>query len=119
MFTVKKLVKSDTPRLPLKTIANAVLGRRYTTSVVISGERLSQKLNRTYRKENKGTNVLSFPLGENEGEIFLNWPRIRKEARERNITSRAHFAHLFIHALLHLKGYAHSSKMDSEEQKVL
>ena len=35
------------------------------------------------------------------------------EADERGLTPRAHWAHLFVHALLHLQGYDHKTEADA------
>ncbi|MAZ40793.1 rRNA maturation RNase YbeY [bacterium] len=119
MFTVEKLVKSTRPRVPFEKIKNSVLGRRYSLSLVLCGNTLTHKFNKQYRKKDKPTNVLSFPLEENEGEIFLNLPLIKKEAQELDQTVSARTGYLFIHGLLHLKGYQHGSTMEKEEEALL
>src|SRR3989344_2587454 len=65
--------------IPFERIAHELLGARYRLSLVICGDALAKKMNRTYRKKTYSPNVLSFPLGKFEGEIFLN---IRVAARE-------------------------------------
>jgi probable rRNA maturation factor len=96
-----------------------VLGNKYDVSVVFCGEKLSQRLNRTYRKKNKPTNVLSFPLSKHEGEIFLNLIRIKKEAQKKGLPWAGYLSYLFIHGLLHLKGHDHGSRMEAEEKRIL
>jgi len=82
MFAVKKLVKEPRPRVPFLKIKDKILGKPYDLSLVLCGDALTQKLNKRYRKKNKPTNVLSFPLSKNEGEIFLNLPLIKKESKK-------------------------------------
>jgi probable rRNA maturation factor len=79
---------------------------------------LSQKLNKKYRGIDKPTNILTFPLGENEGEIFINLSRAQKGASRFNQNTKSFIGFLFIHGLLHLKGYPHGSTMESKERKI-
>jgi len=85
-----------------------VLGSRYNLSLVFCGPTLARKLNRERRNKDETANVLSFPLTKNFGEIFIKVP-----------TADFSVGHLFIHGLLHLKGFKHGSKMESEEKRFL
>jgi len=89
-------------------IKSKVLGKKYDLSVVSADSRLMGKLNRIYRKKTGTTSVLSFPLSKTEGEIFINNKSSKKEAD-----------YLFIHSLLHLKGYRHGEKMDTLEKRLI
>ncbi len=111
--------KGKLPRLPFVQLKDAVLGKKYELSIACVSPAISKRLNRTYRGKDKSTNILSFALSENEGELVLDLARIKKEAPlfERNYTSLTGF--LLIHGMLHLKGMAHSSTMEREEQKFL
>jgi probable rRNA maturation factor len=75
----------------------------------IVGEPEARRLNRTFRKKNYATNVLSFDTGD----IVLCHPVIRREAREQGKSARAHYAHLVVHGVLHLRGYVHEKKRDA------
>lgn len=119
MFAVKKLVKGTRPRVPFKQMKEKVLGKGYSLSLVLCGNTLTHKLNKTYRKKDKPTNILSFSLDQKEGEIFLNLPLLKKEAHTQGRSMSAHTSYLFIHGLLHLKGYTHGSTMEKEEEKLL
>ena len=86
----------------------------------IVGEREGRRLNLTYRKRNYPTNVLSFSTGD----IVLCHPVIAREAREQGKTVAAHYAHLVVHAVLHLRGYDHENKreaarMETAERRIL
>jgi len=119
MLTLKKLVKRRVPVLPYERIARRILGTQHETSLVFAGDALTRKLNARYRRKKHPTNILAFPLSASEGEIFLNLARAREEARRSGISETARVGYLFIHALLHLKGFSHGSRMESEERKVL
>ena len=105
--------------MPFSVLAEYVLGPKYDLSLVFVGDFLMRRLNRERRNKDKTTNVLSFPLDKNLGEIFMNPRKIIKESQKYDQDFTYRFAYLFIHSLLHLKGYDHSVKMESEEQRVL
>ena len=110
-FSITQMTKGKLPRLPFARMKTAVLGSRHTISLVFIGDKRSRTLNKKYRKKDRPTNVLSFPIADSEGEIFINLAQARREAHKFHISYNSHVARLFIHALLHLKGFRHSSKM--------
>jgi len=83
----------------------------------IVGEREGRALNNKYRRKNKATNVLSFPYGKGRGDIVLCHPVIAREARAQGKTLAAHYAHLVVHGILHLRGYDHEKKRDAERME--
>ena len=93
-------------------VPGAAFLRRWAIGAVtlrIVGEREGRRLNRTFRKKNRATNVLSFE----SGDIVLCHPVIRREARAQGKTLAAHYAHLVVHGCLHLRGYDHEKKRDA------
>jgi len=79
----------------------------------IVGEREGRSLNRTFRGKAQATNVLSFDTGD----IVLCHPVITREARAQRKTVAAHYAHLVVHGVLHLRGYAHEKKRDARRME--
>lgn len=72
------------------------------------------QLNSIYRKKDKPTNVLSFPVDlppdvEDDllGDIVICASVIDQEAKQQHKTYEQHFAHMVIHGCLHLLGYDH------------
>ena len=116
---IKNTTKGKLPSLPFENIKNKVLGKNYELSLVFIGNKLSRKLNNKYRNLDKPTNILSFPLSDSEGEIFINLNLVPKEAPKFNKTTTKFNAYLFIHGVIHLKGFEHSSTMEKEEEKYL
>jgi rRNA maturation RNase YbeY len=112
-------LKSGKGRIPFERIARVMLPRTYELSLVICGDTLARALNVRYRKKTYEANVLSFPLSRGEGEVFLNVRKASREARALRVTERARLLHLFIHALLHLKGLRHGRTMETSEWKLL
>lgn len=70
------------------------------------------------RGKDKSANVLSLPLSKNEGEIYIDLTEARKQAPLYKRDFKNFVTFLFIHALFHLKGLSHGSRMESEEKKV-
>ena len=102
----------------LRAWARAVAAFPVTLRIVGASE--GRRLNREYRKKNYATNVLSF----HSGDIVLCHPVIVREARAQGKTVRAHYAHLVVHGVLHLRGHAHDDKasarrMEAREIRVL
>ena len=100
-------------------IVQAVLGSTYSLSVVLIGDKRARTLNAAHRNKHTAANVLSFPLDDTHGEIFLNVSRIEREAHRFDLTPQGHMRFLLIHGCLHLKGYAHGSTMERAEQRFL
>src|SRR3989344_6264018 len=98
---VLNTTRAKFPRIPFESIARKILGSHYELSLVICGDARARSLNRKYRKKGYATNVLSFPLTKNDGEIFLNMRAAEREAKKYNVSLRTRLMFLFIHACLH------------------
>ena len=85
----------------------------------IVGAPEGRRLNRQYRKTPYPTNVLSFPYGKDRGDVVLCHPVIAREARAQGKTLAAHYAHLVVHGLLHLRGYEHEKKREAARMERL
>ena len=84
----------------------------------VVGAREGRKLNKAFRGKDKATNVLSFPLG-GEGDIVLCHPVVVRESRAQGKPVAAHYAHLVVHGVLHLRGFRHGSTMERRELRIL
>jgi probable rRNA maturation factor len=119
MLSISSTVKNNAPKdaLFFRSALEEVLGKNYELSLVFIGNTLSRKLNHVHREIDKPTDILSFTLDKQAGEIFINIPySIRKcKTFDRSFTNYVKF--IFIHGLYHLKGYEHGSRMESEELK--
>lgn len=100
-------------------LKNDILGKQYSLSIAYVNEEKSREINKKYRKKNKPTNVLSFSLRKNEGEIVLCLSVIRKEAEIFSKNFGQYLGFLVIHGMLHLKGLKHGKVMEKEEEKYL
>lgn len=82
----------------------------------IVDEEEGRTLNNTWRNRNYATNVLSFPIGEELdkdtellGDIVICAPVVAREASEQGKQADAHWAHIVVHGVLHLRGYDHEN----------
>lgn len=111
------MTKGTLASVPFAEIKNEILGEKYNLSLVFCGSRKSKELNKTYRDKDYPTNVLSFPLDKNSGEIFITPTVAKKEAVKFDKSNENFVGFLFIHGCLHLKGMEHGSRMDKAEEK--
>jgi probable rRNA maturation factor len=117
---INKTKGTPTPvGVPFESIKDRILGIKYELSVSFVSAHTQRKINRTYRSKDKTTNILSFPLSEESGEITFDLAKVRKDAPEFDMPYTQFLKYLFIHGCLHLKGFEHSSTMDKEEKKFL
>lgn len=110
-------------------------------SLTITDEESIRDLNRTYRKVDKPTDVLSFPLleypapadfshiGENDdnfnpdtgevmlGDIVLSAVRVKTQAEAYGHSVKREYAFLLVHSLLHLLGYDHETEKEEAVMK--
>lgn len=98
-------------------LKNDILGKDYELSLAFINAEKSHQLNKTYRGKNKPTNILSFPLSKNEGEILICKEMVKKDAPKFKKTYKEFLGFLFIHGMLHLKGMRHGSRMEEAEKK--
>ena len=98
-------------------IKKAVLGDKYELSLVFTTAKKIQNLNRIYRNINKPTDILSFPLSDECGEIFICRTEAKKMAKEFGRQYENFLDFLLIHGLVHLKNYDHGPKMEKQEEK--
>jgi probable rRNA maturation factor len=114
----KVAVQYAVPRAGVPAAASLRAWARSAGSLAITirivGRAEGRRLNARYRKKAYATNVLSFPYGSS-GDLVLCHPVIAREAREQGKSVRAHYAHLVVHGMLHLRGYAHGRQMEARE----
>jgi probable rRNA maturation factor len=86
--------------------------------VIIVGESDMQDLNREHREQDSITDVLSFPIDDDEslpgvprmlGDVAICLPVVLAQATEREVSPAAELTDLLIHGVLHLLGYDHET----------
>jgi rRNA maturation RNase YbeY len=105
------------PALPYEEMKEAILGKKYDLSLTFIGKKRALTLNKKHRNATYVPNVLSFPLTDTVGEIYISPEVARKEASKFSMTPDGYIGYLFIHGLLHLKGHLHGGTMETLEKK--
>jgi probable rRNA maturation factor len=83
----------------------------------------SADLNKRYRGKRGATNVLSFTYGMASakpgliGDLVICAPVVQHEAAQQDKRARAHWAHMVVHGILHLRGYDHVHQTDAEKME--
>lgn len=91
-------------------------------SVLLTDDAHMREINRDWRKQDKPTNVLSFPAVTAErlagspflGDIAIAFETVQREARDEGKAVGDHLAHLAVHGFLHLVGYDHMTEDEAE-----
>lgn len=99
-------------------IKNAILGTDYELELIFIGERRSRRLNREYRGKDKPADVLSFPLSDDAGQIFICPAVADWHAATFDRSPPLFYAYLFVHGCFHLKGMEHGSRMERNEARI-
>ena len=83
-------------------------------SLELVGDRRMRRLNRMYRKKDRTTDVLAFPMRESHnpcpmllGDVVISVPTARRQAKESGRSLGDELAALLVHGVLHLCGYDH------------
>lgn len=117
-LTVNQTV-ATVPSFPYKKMAETILGKKYDLSLFFVGTRRAKTINRLSRQKEYAPNVLSFPYTKEVGEIVICPEVTKREAKDWQMTNDNYIGFLYIHGLLHLKGYNHGPKMETLEKKYL
>jgi len=93
-------------------------------NVIIVDNETIREINRTYRKIDKETDVISFALEDDKtfnleeirvlGDIYISIDKAKSQALEYGHSFKRELSFLAIHGFLHLLGYDHMKKEDEE-----
>lgn len=100
-------------------------------SIILTTPKDIQEMNNTYRKINKETDVLSFPMFEKEelenanfneveeplGDIVISIERVKEQAIEYGHSFERELAYMVVHGFYHLMGYDHIELLDRQEMR--
>lgn len=99
-------------------------------SVILTNPEHIQELNNTYRKINRPTDVLSFPMFEKEeipnitgeieealGDIVISIEKVKEQAEEYGHSFERELAYMVVHGFYHLMGYDHIELGDRTEMR--
>ena len=111
--------------VPRRGVPSAAALRRWARAAApaievtlrVVGRAEGLRLNKEYRGASKATNVLAFAYAAAKGDVVLCHPVVAREARAQGKTPAAHYAHLVVHGVLHLRGYLHEKKRDASRME--
>lgn len=99
-------------------------------SVILTNPDEIQQMNKEYRKIDKTTDVLSFPMYERDeiphlnkeieepiGDIVISVERVRKQAKEYEHSFERELAYMLVHGFYHIMGYDHMEEMEKKEMR--
>jgi len=94
--------------------ARAAAGQAETITIRLVTSREARELNRAYRGKDYATNVLTFTYDAGRsGDIVICPLIVAREAVERGRSLEAHYAHLTVHGVLHLRGLDHETPQEA------
>ena len=97
----------------MRCVRHALAADAEITVRIVSLEE-GQSLNRSYRKKDHATNVLTFDYAQSPvvmADLVLCAPVVAQEAKEQGKTLAAHYAHLLVHGTLHAQGWDHETSL--------
>ncbi len=109
-------------RAALSRTAGPLAGAPLILGLVLTDDAEQRGLNRTYRRRDAATNVLSFAIADPAppgspvllGDVVLAFATIEREAAEQQKSLADHLQHLVVHGVLHLLGFDHQSPGEAE-----
>ena len=99
------------------------LNKNVSFTLLLSNNRNIKKLNKIFRKKNKSTDILSFPLDQKTkiskntylGDIIISYNHIDKPRSQDLKLFKEKVTKIFIHGFLHLLGFDHKKNKDHYE----
>lgn len=85
---------------------------------ILTNDNILLQLNKEYLRHHTLTDIITFDLSEESGEIsgdiFISLDRAKENAREYKVTLKSELNRLMIHGVLHLIGYKDKSAEEKE-----
>ncbi len=102
-------------------------------NIILTNPENIRKINNKYRKIDKETDVLSFPMFEKQeikermkennpiedvlGDVVISVQRVKEQAEEYGHSFERELAYMLIHGFYHLMGYDHIEEKDKMEMR--
>jgi rRNA maturation RNase YbeY len=114
-LTITSETRTKVPTVPWVAIKNAILGKKYELSLVFPNKKTATELHEDWKNKPGPVNILSFPIDENVGEIFISLDQAKTECKNFDRDYENYVAFLFIHGCAHLLGHKHGTEMEKFE----
>lgn len=102
-------------------------------SITLTVPEIIKEINNKYRKIDKATDVLSFPMFEKDelekiikdkyeiddvlGDIVISIPKVQEQAKEYGHSFERELSYMCVHGFYHLMGYDHIVEEDKKEMR--
>ena len=117
-----------------KCFEKEIKNKNLYVSIILTTPENIRKYNNEYRKIDKETDVLSFPMFEKEdiekvvndinsqikdviGDIIISIPKVQEQAIEYGHSFERELAYMLVHGFYHLMGYDHIVDTDKQEMR--
>lgn len=101
---------------------------RALIDMTIVNDEIIRQINHDYRQKDVATDVLSFPQYERDddlthedpllyGDVVISLEHAEAQAERYNHSLKRELSYLFVHSLLHLRGYDHMLEQDKKEMR--
>lgn len=110
-----------------------LINKNVEMNVILTIPEVIRNINAEYRKVDKETDVLSFPMFEKEevttiqkngskipevlGDIVISIPQVVKQAEEYGHSFERELAYMVVHGFYHIIGYDHMEEQDKKEMR--
>ncbi len=96
------------------------LNKKVTFTLLLSNNKNIKKLNKVFRKKNKSTDILSFPIDKKIkiskntylGDVIISYNHLDKPRSQDLKSFKEKVTKIFIHGFLHLLGFDHKKNKD-------
>ncbi|MFH0919221.1 MAG: rRNA maturation RNase YbeY [Fibrobacterota bacterium] len=97
------LLRAEAPAKPAPSV-----------NIILTEDDAVRELNRSFRKKNKPTDVLSFNFDDPDllGEIYISLDTAAQQAAENDLSLEQELKRLIVHGLFHLMGHDHHRKKE-------
>ncbi len=95
--------------LPFLKIKNEILGKDFVANLNFIKNEEAKNLNIQNRNKDYYPNVLTFPLDDKCGEIYICKSVAKMQYKDFDMSYKNYIIFLFIHGCLHLKGTHHDT----------
>lgn len=114
--------KSQLKKIAKSALKNLNAPKDSELSISFIDDKRMRELNRTYRNIDRTTDVLSFPQGEGPdttllGDIVISTETAGRHGISYGITTEEEIKKLIVHGILHLFGYDHKKKKETEQMR--
>lgn len=110
-----------------------LIGKNVEMNVILTNPEVIRQINNEYRKVDKATDVLSFPMFEKEevsiiqkngsnipevlGDIIISIEQVKKQAEEYGHSFERELAYMVVHGFYHIMGYDHMEEQDKKQMR--